>query len=61
MTDAPTPAEVCTAIRSASSEATLAQAWIASRPRRLEMPLIQRVWAIEAWIDAQTKLGEDGK
>ena len=61
MNDAPTPRDVCDAIRAASSEAALAEAWIGSRVRRLEMSLIQRVWAIESWIDAQSKLGDDGK
>lgn len=61
MTDVPTPADVCDAIRGAPSEQALAAAWIGSRARRLEMSLVQRVWAIEAWIDAQSKIGDDGK
>lgn len=59
--DAATIDDICAAIRTASTEGALAEAWLGSRARRLELSMINRLRAVESWIDAQSYLGDDGK
>lgn len=53
--------DVADAIRAARTEGDLADAWIGSRPKRLDMGVPARLAAIEAWIDASSRMGNDGR
>lgn len=53
--------DVADAIRAARTEGDLADAWIGSRPKRLGMGMPARLAAIEAWIDALSRMGNDGR
>ena len=53
--------DVADAIRAARTEGDLADAWIGSRPKRLGMGMPARLAAIEAWIDASSRMGNDGR
>ena len=60
-TDEPTTADICAALHQSATEAGIAQAWLGSRASRWSKPLADRVQIIESWIDAQSKIGDDGK
>ena len=60
-TDEPTAADICAALHQSATEAGIAQAWLWSRASRWSKHLADRVQIIESWIDAQSKIGDDGK
>ena len=59
--DEPTTAYICAAMHAATTEAGIAHAWLRSRRGRWGRSWIERIQIIESWIDAQSKIGDDGK